>query len=200
MPWWSNKHVLNKTSRDGMVPSDWPCIWWWYAELILNWVPNVIYSDCQNLDVNLRSRSDTMLVGTLYNLTTFLTYNFANLSMDVFWLISRKCTHLVNLSIITQIESLPFVDLGTWVTKFMKMLSHFHWGISSVTSMPLAFGVQSSLFGTPTSIFILVHQKDSFRSLYILVIPGCMLRRLLCPSSKIFFINSLFLGAHTLFI
>ena len=35
-----------------------------------------------------------------------------------------------------------------------------------------------------TSFFMPCHQKFSLRSWYILVMPGCRLRRLLCPSSR----------------
>jgi len=49
-----------------------------------------------------------------------------------------------------------------------------------------------------TSVFMPVHQKVAFKSLYILVIPGCMLRRLLCPSGKSIFLKTLLLGIHTL--
>jgi len=42
------------------------------------------------------------------------------------------------------------------------------------------------------------HQKVAFKSLYILLIPVCMLRRLLCPSSKSIYLNIGLLGTQTL--
>jgi len=189
-----------------MVLSDCPSIWGWYAELILSCVPNAAYIDCQNLDVNRGSRSDTMLAGTPCNLTTSLTYNSANLSIDSFWFIGKKWAHFVSRSTITQIASKPLVVLGKWVTKSIAMLSHFHWGISNGSRVPP--GLWCSIFAfwqtrqdgtkSATFVFMPVHQNVAFKSLYILVIPGCMLRRLLWPSSKSIFLSTRLLGTHTL--
>ena len=136
LPIWSNTQARSKSSNDWIVLSNCPSIWGWYAKLIRNRVPNTAYRDCQKWEVILGSLSDTMLAGTPCNLTTSRMYNSANLSIDSFWLISRKWAHLVNLSMITQIESCPLVDLGRCVTKSMAMLSHLHWGISSGYNVP----------------------------------------------------------------
>jgi len=160
-------------------------------------VPNVACSDYQNHDVNLGSRSDTILIGTPSNSTTSLTYNSTRLSMDIFWLIGIKCAYLVNRSTMTQIESCPLTNLDRCVIKSMEMLSHFHCGMLKGSNVPpdlwcsnFAFWhTKQDAIKSTMSIFIPVHQKDSFRSLYILVIPECMLRQLLWPSSKIFFLS-----------
>jgi len=119
-----------------MVRLDCPSVWGWYAELLLNCVPNVACNDCQNREVNLGSRSNTMLSSTPCNLTTSRTYNSANLSIDHFWFIGRKCAHFVSLSTITQTESWPLVDRRRCVTKSIEILSHFHWGTSSGCRVP----------------------------------------------------------------
>jgi len=107
-----------------------------------------------------------------------------------------------------QIESWPLTDLGRCVTKSMEILSHFHWGIFRGSNIALNLWCSILAFWhtkqdatkSAMSVFIPVHQKDSFRSLYILVILGCMLRRLLWPSSKILFLSRGPHGTHTLFL
>ena len=169
LPIWSNTHARSRSSNDWIVLSDWPSVWGWYAELIRNWVPKAACRDYQKWEVILGSLSDTMLAGTPCSLTISLTYNFASLSIENFWLMARKWAHLVNLSTITHIESFPLVDLGRWVTKSMTMLSHFHWGMSSGCNVPP--GLWCSIFAfwhtkhdatkSATSVFISFYHRTN---------------------------------------
>jgi len=126
--------------------------------------------------------------------------------MDILKFIAKKCALLVNRSIITQMVSCLLKVRGRWVTKSMEMLSHFHTGISKGCRFPLGFWCSTFAFwqvrqadtNCATSFFIPCHQKVSLRSWYILVMPGCKLRRLLCPSSRINFLTSASSGTHTL--
>ena len=139
------------------------------------------------------SNLSTILSGTPCNLTISRIYKSASLSMDILRLISKKWVHFVSRSTITQMASCPFINLGKWVTKSMKTLSHFHWGMSSGYRVPpglwcsiLAFWhTKHAATMSATSVFIPGHQNDSFKSLYIFVIPECIMRWPLCPSSKI---------------
>ena len=117
-----------------------------------------------------------------------------------------KWADLVNLSIITQIESnFPNV-FGRPTTKSIVILSHFHSGMGILWSVLL--GLWCSYFTcwqfghlatkSTMSRFILLHQKCFFRSRYILVAPGCIEYLELCASVRIVLIKSSTRGTHTL--
>jgi len=161
-------------------------------------LPKALCSVCQNREVNRGSLSETILEGTPCNLTISLMYNWANLAMDILKFIAKKWALLVSRSTITQMVSCPLNIHGKWVKKSMEMLSHFHIGISKGCRIPLdlwcstfAFWhVKQATTNCATSLFIPFHQKVSLRSWCILVMPGCMLRRLLCPSDECVFLPS----------
>ena len=160
--------------------------------------PRTLSKVWQNRDVNRGSLSETMLEGTPCNLTISLMYSWANLTMDILKFIAKKWTLLVSQSNITQMVSCPLKVHGKWVTKSMEMLSHFHTGISKGCRIPSGLWCSTFAFwqvrhadtNWATSFFIPYHQKVSLRSLYILVMPGCRLRRLLCPPWRINFLTS----------
>ena len=133
-------------------------------------------------------------------------YKWAILSNKIFWVIDKKLAHFVSLLTVTHIVQWPLANLGKYVTKSIQMLSHFHWGIFNCCDIPLSLWCSIFAFRhvkhdmKSTSYFIPVHQKDSFRSFYILVILGCMLKWLLGPSSRIILFNFDFVGTQTLFL
>jgi len=147
-----------------------------------------------------------MLPGILCNLTISSIYNWANLAIDILRFIAKKWALLVNWSTTTQIASWPLKVHGKWVTKSIAMLSHFHTGISKGCSVPPGLWCSSITFwqvkqvdtNCATSFFISCHQKVSLRSWYILVMSGCKLRRLLCPSSRINLFTLVSSGTQTL--
>lgn len=67
-----------------------------------------------------------MVIGTPYSLTISLTYNLANLSIELVIFIGKKKVDLVSISMITQITSLLFFPLGNPDTNSMVISSHFH--------------------------------------------------------------------------
>jgi len=147
-----------------------------------------------------------MLEGTPCNLTISLMYNWANLAIDIFKFIAKKWALLVSRSTMTQMVSCPLKVCGKWVTKSIEMLSHFHIGIFKGCKIPPGLWCSTFVFcyvkqadtNCATSFFLPCHQKVSLRSWYILVMSGCKLRRLLCPSSRINFFTSTSSGTHTL--
>jgi len=205
-PKWSSTHVRSKSSSDWIVLSDRPSVCGWYVELIVSLLPKAPCKVCQNRDVNRGSLSDTMLEGTPCNLTTSLMYSWANLIIDILRFMAKKCALLVSRSTMTQMVSCPLKVCGRWVTKSIEMLSHFHTGTSKGCIIPPGLWCSTFTFWQvrqadtycATSFFIPCHQKFSLRSWYILVMPSCRLRRLLCPSSRINFFTSTSSGTHTL--
>src|SRR3954466_8530453 len=82
----------------------------------------------------------------------------------------------------THMESCLLVDLGKAVTKSIVMCSHFQTGISSDCSFPagllcstwICWQVRHLAIISATYLFMPAHRYCLFRSLYILVLPGCM--------------------------
>ena len=146
------------------------------------------YRVYQKWEVNLRSRSDTILDGTPCNLTFSLTYNWTNLAIDILRFTGKKWALFVSRSTITHVASWPWTDLGKWVTKSIAMLSHFLLRISNGCNNSPGLWCSTFAFWQVKhvttywviSLFIPDHQNDSFRSWCILVVPGCRLRWLLC--------------------
>lgn len=97
---------------------------------------NALCNAFQNLEVNLGTLSDTMLVGM-----KILT-NLNVLKIVFTW---RKWTDLVYLSIITHIKACLDWVREKSTTKFIGILSDFH--SQRVAAYLRIFGVQSLLFG-----------------------------------------------------
>ena len=208
LPFYSKTQALNNSSRVCIVLSDWPSVWGCYAELSRSWVPNSWCKLPQNLNRNLGSLSDTMLDGTPCNLTISLTYNWVNFSRGLLTLIGRKWADLVSWSTTTHIASCPVEVLGNPDTKSTAMQSHYHSGISNGCNIPDGFWCSTFTFWQTrqeaaycaTSFFIPGHQNILFRSAYILVVRGWILRLLLCASSKMTFLSSWLSGTQTLLL
>ena len=78
----------------------------------------------------------TMLDSAPCNLRISPLYREVNFSKENLILMGIKRANLVNLSIITQIESKPLGVLGSPTMKPMEILSHFHSGISNGCNLP----------------------------------------------------------------
>ena len=95
-----------------------------------------------HLEVNLRSRSNTIDIGTF--LITSFTYNLANLSMGSVILMGKNKTDFVSRFTTTHIASLPFFPFGNLVTKPMAIFSHSILELVVVIIPLSAFDVLSS--------------------------------------------------------
>jgi hypothetical protein len=124
--------------------------------------------------------STTIFLGTLCKHTILDMYSFASLALELFIFTGMKWATFVKRSTMTQIESYPAWVHGNPTMKSIPVSSHFHSGILRGCSNPA--GLYCSAFTrwqvshratySVTSCFILYHQYQVFKSLYILVLLG----------------------------
>jgi len=100
----SNIHDLRRSSSVWML-SDWPFIWEWNVVLRFTSVLKARCKSGHNLDVNLRSRSNTIHIGTPWSLITSFTYNLANLSTKYVIYMGKNKVEFVTRSTITLLAS-----------------------------------------------------------------------------------------------
>lgn len=135
---------------------------------------------CQNHKVKCGSQSEIILWGIPWSLVISLQYKFANQSKESILQISRKWANLISRSTIIQITSWPLRGLGNPTMKFIVMCSHFHLGtiifwsnLASQRCFTLIYWQTRHRAMQPTmSLFISLHQKARFKTLYIRVPPG----------------------------
>ena len=102
----------------------------WKAALNLNFVPNSFCKPPQKLEVNRGSLSETMDIGTPCNIIISFIKSCPSFQNLLVLFIGKKCTDLVNWSIITHIESQRFLEQGNPLKKkSMVICSHFHYGV-----------------------------------------------------------------------
>lgn len=110
---WSN---VDSPWGSGLSALDWPSVWGWYALLIANIVPYSWNNSCQNVLVNMESRSEMMLIGTLCRWTTSL------IKISTTWVVvncgsNAKKWLCLDIRSIT-IKMVDFLDEGgKWVMK-----------------------------------------------------------------------------------
>ena len=122
--WCSATKLLNKSPKILFMTSVYPSIWGWYVELKDKLVPSFFHKVLQKFPMNLVSRSDTILLGKPWSLTTSLKNKFAIwVASLVFWH-GMKCIIFENMSTTTNIESYPLYVIGRTNMKSMLTASH----------------------------------------------------------------------------
>jgi len=105
-------YARSMSSRIWMVLFDWSSVCGWKIVLNFYSVPISFYKLCQNLKLNLESRSDTMVVRKPYSHTTFYTYNLGNFPIGSFTFIEMKLAVFVKWSTTTHMASSPDGAIG----------------------------------------------------------------------------------------
>ena len=103
-------------------------------------VPMSLCRSCQNMDVNLVSRSDTIDSGTPWSLMTSLRNSHATSFAVTCIVVGTRCTCDVSQSMITNRESLPR-DRGNGPMKFIPTDCHGLSGIGKLCRNPCGFSV-----------------------------------------------------------
>ena len=142
MPKWCS-HTLPQTKQQAlnisyivwMVLSVYPSVCRWYVELYLNSVPIILCKLLQKPEMNLGSRSETIVTGIPCNGIILSTYNLANLSTDHDILTGSSLQTLVSLSTKTQMPLWP-AKLGKPTIKSIAISSHFHCGMGKGCNKP----------------------------------------------------------------
>lgn len=170
------------SSKTCITLSSCPYVYGWSVVLKLSLVLKASWSLPQNIEVNLRSRSEVIDNSTLFNLTISYTHKSTNFSRKYYVLTKIEWVNFVSLSTTTQTESFFLFVAGNPYKKSIVTRAHFHSGI--ITSCNNQNGTWCSTFtywqtrhlviSSKISHFIASHQYICFKTQNILVLTKWM--------------------------